>query len=82
MKAARIVVLVVAVGAGGIAALLMAGRSDLPAPIARAPVTQIDIIDILVAKNDLGIGQTLGPQDAAWQAMALGIGQLGIHQEV
>ena len=65
MKAARIAVLVVAVGAGGIAALLMAGRSDLP--ILPAPVANIDTIEVLVAKNDLGIGQALGPQDIVWQ---------------
>ena len=67
MKAARIVVLVVAIGAGGVAALLMAGRSDLPVEVP-APVAQIDTVDVLVAKNDLGIGQPLGQQDIAWQA--------------
>jgi pilus assembly protein CpaB len=68
MKAARIVVLVVALGAGGIAALLMAGRSDLPAPVAPAPAARVDTVDVLVAKNDLGIGQALGPEDVVWQA--------------
>jgi pilus assembly protein CpaB len=67
MKAARIVVLVIAVGAGGIAALLMAGGPEQPAPVAPAPVVQIDTVDILVAKNDLGIGQALAPQDIVWQ---------------
>ncbi|MGZ3409276.1 MAG: Flp pilus assembly protein CpaB [Xanthobacteraceae bacterium] len=66
MKAARIAVLVVAVGAGGVAALLMAGGSNTPSP-PPAPVAQIDTVDVLIAKNDLGIGQTLGPQDVAWQ---------------
>jgi pilus assembly protein CpaB len=67
MKAARIIVLVVAVGAGGIAALLMAGNSDQPAPVAPAPVVQIETVDILVAKSDLGIGQSLSAQDVVWQ---------------
>jgi len=67
MKAARILVLLVAILAGGVAALLMAGRSD-PPPLAPPPVAKIDTVDILVAKNDLGIGQALGPQDIAWQA--------------
>jgi pilus assembly protein CpaB len=66
MKTARIAVLVVAIGAGGVAALLMAGGSNKPPP-APAPVAQIETTDILVAKNDLGIGQALGPQDLAWQ---------------
>jgi pilus assembly protein CpaB len=67
MKAARIIVLLVAVGAGGVAALLMAGRSNAPAPVAPAPVAKMDTTDILVAKADLSIGQTLGPQDIVWQ---------------
>ena len=67
MKAARIAVLVVAVGAGGIAALLMAGGSDQPPPAVPVPVAQIDTVDILVAKTDLGIGQAIGPQDVVWQ---------------
>jgi pilus assembly protein CpaB len=66
MKTARIAVLVVAIGAGGLAALLMAGGSNAPPP-APAPVAQIETTDILVAKNDLGIGQTVGPQDITWQ---------------
>ena len=62
MKAARLVVLVVAVAAGGIAALL-AGRSGEEAP-PPAPVatTQIDTVDILVAKNDIALGQGVSAQ--------------------
>lgn len=67
MKAARIAVLVVAVGAGGVAALLMAGGGSNTPPPAPAPVVQMDTVDVLIAKGDLGIGQTLGPQDLAWQ---------------
>src|SRR5437588_5298659 len=67
MKAARLVVLVVAVAAGGVAALL-AGRSGEeappPAPVA---VTQIDTVDILVAKNDIALGQGVSAQDMQWQ---------------
>jgi pilus assembly protein CpaB len=67
MKAARVVILVIALGAGGVAALLMAGRSDLPT-VAPAPVSHVDTVDVLVAKNDLGIGQALGSEDVVWQA--------------
>src|SRR6476620_9605970 len=65
MKAARVVVLTVALAAGGVAALL-AGRSGTPAPKAEAP--KFDTVDILVAKSDLARGQTLSPADVSWQA--------------
>jgi pilus assembly protein CpaB len=65
MKAARVVVLTVALAAGGVAALL-AGRSDrAPAPTVEAP--KVDTVDILVAKSDLPRGQTLSPADVTWQ---------------
>ena len=49
MKAARVVVLAVALGAGGVAALL-AGRSDKP-PVQKAtPAPKIATVDVLVAK--------------------------------
>src|SRR5688572_3837098 len=65
MKPARIVVLVIALAAGGIAALL-AGRSDQPAPTP-APVAQIETTDILVAANDIGLGHTVSGGDLRWQ---------------
>ncbi len=67
MKPARIVVLVVALAAGGVAALL-AGRSDPPAPVTPAPVAQVDTVDVLVAANDIGLGHTVSAQDMRWQA--------------
>jgi len=68
MKSARIVVLGVAVAAGGLAAILMSGGSDTPAPApAPAPTAQLETVEILVAKNDIGVGQALGPQDMVWQ---------------
>jgi pilus assembly protein CpaB len=68
MKAARIVVLGVAVAAGGLAALL-ASRSDPPVapPQVVEPVAKLDTVEILVAKADLGMGQAVTPQDIAWQ---------------
>jgi pilus assembly protein CpaB len=65
MKAARILVLVVAIGAGGLAAFL-ASRSD-PVVVAPAPVSTIDTIEILVASADIGIGQVLAAGDIKWQ---------------
>ena len=67
MKAARLVVLTVALAAGGVAALL-AGRSGKPHTPTVAPVARISTVDILVAKSDIGMGHRLGPQDVAWQA--------------
>src|SRR5690349_19402655 len=68
MKTARLVVLGVALAAGGAAALL-AGRSEPPPapPPAPAPVVQIDTVDILVAKVDIGMGHVLAPEEVQWQ---------------
>ena len=63
MNTARIVVLAIAVGAGGIAAYLVSG-SDAPPP---APVVQMKTVDVLVAKSDIGLGQSVKPEDLVWQ---------------
>ncbi|MDI3470184.1 MAG: Flp pilus assembly protein RcpC/CpaB [Pseudolabrys sp.] len=66
MKAARIVVLAVAVVAGG-TAFLLAGRSDkAPKPHAQAPA--VATVDVLVAKADIPMGHKLTPGDMQWQA--------------
>jgi len=59
MKSARIVVLTIAVGAGGVAAYL-ASMSDNRAPPAE-PVSQLQTVDVLVSKSDIGLGQTVTP---------------------
>jgi len=64
MKAARVVVLVVAVAAGGIAALL-AGRSEKAPEVKKEA---FDTVDILVAKSDIPRGQSISPADVFWQA--------------
>src|SRR5712671_1239075 len=53
MNTARIVVLTIAVGAGGVAAYLASG-SDPKAPA--EPAVQLLTVDVLVAKNDIGLG--------------------------
>src|SRR6267142_4756070 len=68
MKAARLVVLGIAVAAGGLAAFLASGSDPGPPPAAPPPVAQIDTVEILVAKNDIGIGVALSTQDIQWQA--------------
>jgi pilus assembly protein CpaB len=65
MKAARLVVLGVAVAAGGIAAYLAAGSKPPPPP--PAPVVQLPTVDVLVAKADLNRGQVIENQDIGWQ---------------
>jgi pilus assembly protein CpaB len=66
MKAARLVVLVVAVAAGGLAALL-ASRGGDEAPPAAAPSAHIDTVDVLVAKADIPLGQSVSAHDMQWQ---------------
>ena len=66
MKAARVVVLTVALAAGGVAAML-AGRSEKP-PEVKTAAPQMTTVDILVAKSDIAMGQALSPGDMQWQA--------------
>jgi pilus assembly protein CpaB len=63
MNTARIVVLTIAVGAGGVAAYLASG-SDTKAP---EPVVQLQTVDVLVAKNDIGLGRSVTADDLQWQ---------------
>jgi pilus assembly protein CpaB len=65
MNTARIVVLTIAVGAGGIAAYLASGSDEKPLPA--APVVQLQTVDVLVAKSDIGLGQSVKPEDMQWQ---------------
>ena len=66
MKPARIIVLLIALVAGGIAALL-AGRSDRPLPIAQAPVAPLETVEVLVAGSDIGLGQSVTGGELRWQ---------------
>jgi pilus assembly protein CpaB len=66
MKAARIVVLGVAIAAGGVAALL-AGRQRVEAPPQPEPVAKLETTDVLVAKSDIEIGQTVSVDNLQWQ---------------
>jgi pilus assembly protein CpaB len=65
MKTARLVVLAIAISAGGVAAYLASGSEPkAPAP---EPVAQLQTVDVLVAKSDIGLGQSVGPDDVQWQ---------------
>ncbi|HXH43182.1 MAG TPA: Flp pilus assembly protein CpaB [Bradyrhizobium sp.] len=66
MNTARIVVLVIALGAGGVAAYLASGYQNAPAPV--VPVAEtLPTVEILIAKNDVQLGQALKPDDLQWQ---------------
>jgi pilus assembly protein CpaB len=65
MNTARIVVLTIAVGAGGVAAYLVSGSDNRPAPV--EPVAQMPTVDVLVAKSDIGLGQAVKLEDLQWQ---------------
>jgi pilus assembly protein CpaB len=67
MKAARLVVLGIAIAAGGVAALL-AGKGHEPEAPAPQPVTTLETVDVLIAKADLTRGQVLDPSQIGWQA--------------
>jgi pilus assembly protein CpaB len=64
MNGARIVVLTVAIGAGGAAAFL-AGRSPKPPQI---EALKVETVDILIAKSNIDVGQTVTPGELQWQA--------------
>jgi pilus assembly protein CpaB len=67
MKPARIIVLIIALAAGGFAALL-AGRSNAPAPqLAQAQAPAIETVDVLVAGADIGLGQAISSNELRWQ---------------
>jgi pilus assembly protein CpaB len=67
MNVARVVVLAVALAAGGAAAFLVSSGGDKPAP-APAPVVQLPTVDVLIAKGDIAMGTAVSTEDFAWQA--------------
>jgi pilus assembly protein CpaB len=66
MNTARIVVLTIALSAGGVAAFPASGSDNKP-PATR-PVTQLQTVDVLVAKSDIGLGQTVTREHLQWQS--------------
>jgi pilus assembly protein CpaB len=68
MNIARIVVLTIALCAGGVAAYLASGAGFDKKPPPVEPVAQLQTVDVLVAKSDIGLGQTLKPEDMQWQS--------------
>jgi pilus assembly protein CpaB len=67
MYTARIIVLIIALGAGGIAAYLVSGSAPDDKPHVAEPAVQLQTVDVLVAKSDIGLGQSVKPEDVQWQ---------------
>jgi len=69
MKAARLVVLGVALAAGGVAAFLVAGGDEPPPqPTVVQAAPKFETVDVLIAKGDVGMGTAVTAQDFQWQA--------------
>ena len=66
MNTARIVVLVIALGAGGVAAYLASGYDNKPAPVVPV-VEKLPTVEVLVAKSDIQLGQAVKAEDLQWQ---------------
>jgi pilus assembly protein CpaB len=66
MYTARIVVLLIALSAGGLAAYLLSGSDNKSLP--PAPVAQLQTADVLVAKSDIGLGQSVTAENLQWQS--------------
>jgi pilus assembly protein CpaB len=64
MKPARIIVLAIAVAAGGAAFLLSGNRT--PAPVQQI-VRPAETVEILVAKTDIAVGRAVSEEDLTWQ---------------
>src|SRR6266404_392381 len=64
MNTARIVVLTIALLAGGVAAYLASGLGEKPPP---AQAITLQTVDVLVAKSDIGLGQTVTAEAVQWQ---------------
>ena len=71
MNIARIVVLTIALCAGGVAAYLASG-SDNGKPALAAPTANLQTVDVLVAKSDISLGQTVNPENLQWQSWPAG----------
>jgi pilus assembly protein CpaB len=66
MNTARIVVLSIALVAGGVAAYLARGSDDKSQAPAQ-PVAQLATVEVLIAKNEIGLGQSVRQDDLVWQ---------------
>jgi pilus assembly protein CpaB len=69
MKAARILVLGIALAAGGAAAFLVGSDDEQKPDAPPAPVVQqFPTVDVLIAKGDIGMGIAVAADNFTWQA--------------
>ncbi|MDB5557713.1 MAG: cpaB [Enterovirga sp.] len=67
MKPARVIVLITALGAAGVAAMIMM-RTNEPGPVVvHTEAAPSKSVQVLVAASDLPVGQVLKPGDMRWQ---------------
>lgn len=66
MNRARVLLLIVAIAAGGLAAFL-ATRGGDPAPQVVQAMVQAPTVNVLVANQSIGVGQRLNPEMVEWQ---------------
>ncbi len=66
MNIARVVVLTIALSAGGVAAYLARGTEEKSRPAAE-PVAQLPTAEVLVAKSEIALGHVVKPEDLQWQ---------------
>jgi pilus assembly protein CpaB len=70
MYTARFIVLIIALGAGAGAAYLASSTvpENRPSATAEPAAAQLQTVDVLVAKTDIGLGQSVKPEDLQWQS--------------
>jgi len=68
MMTARIVVLIVALGAGAGAAYLASGTDNNKTAAVQDPAPQLATVDVLVARSDINLGQAVKPDNLQWQS--------------
>jgi pilus assembly protein CpaB len=68
MKAARILVLGVALAAGGAAAFLVSSDEEKKPEAPPVVVQQLPTVEVLIAKSDIGMGVAVPAGSFAWQA--------------
>jgi len=67
MRRSRIIVLVIALAAGAIAAMLASGNRTPEAPNVAEPPPPLATTDVVVAKTDLNTGQVVREGGVGWQ---------------
>src|SRR5688500_7806606 len=67
MKPARIILLIVAIVAGGLAAFLVTRGGSAPTTITQTEVIEEAKAQVLVARTPIGLGERLTPDMVEWQ---------------